>query len=328
LPQIVALLGDPDDSVRNAAAVVIGRIGTEDQSVIEALGRFALSEQADPTNMSAAIYSLGRIGAAATSEMRRLLQQGGANARLSCVTALQWIETPEACTMLGELLSDADQEVRRAACSGLVELGPLADTLLETFLLDDHALPRLYSAFIFLKRGRRKASFFHIIGNGLVSNHALVRREAAAIVSQIGRLSSDMLPYLIKGLQDPDNAVKTGCARALEHMGQLAAGATDALLKCLDISDDVLVCSCVRALGTSKSSEAAVAERIAALLEADSIYEDLPIEAAEALGRLGAAAAGTVPVLENLAKADWVGPDAKRVIRRAVKQITSPRLTE
>jgi len=130
LPQLVAMLSDPQESAdsRAAAARLIGTLDTAAHDAVPALVRAAGGDP-DPTVRSACVLSVCRVAPAeeAVAALRPILRQDSqANLRGLAATRLGKLGQAAAAAApeLAEALADRDEGVRRKAADALALLGP------------------------------------------------------------------------------------------------------------------------------------------------------------------------------------------------------------
>jgi len=132
LPQLIAMLSDPQQSAdsRAAAARLIGTLDTAASDAVPALVRTA-GRDPDPTVRSACVLSVCRVAPAeeAVAALRPILRQDSqANLRGLAATRLGKLGSAAAAAApdLTETLADRDEGVRRKAADALAALGPAA----------------------------------------------------------------------------------------------------------------------------------------------------------------------------------------------------------
>jgi HEAT repeat protein len=117
---LLALLSDPDASVRAAAAEGTGRCGLGSVAQL----RDALRRETDPAAQRAMVRALGLEGGEeAVAELERMLASEDPPLRFEAVRALGHTDSEAAFPLLVAALSDADAGIRTAALSALGELG-------------------------------------------------------------------------------------------------------------------------------------------------------------------------------------------------------------
>lgn len=126
VPALVAALRDPDPTVREQAAVALGRLGPAAREAIGPL--VATFSDEDLYLRGAAAVALGQIGSDAVPALVRALGDTSGDVRWSAAIALGRLgsQARDAVGALITALSDADENVRWCAAVALGAIGPAA----------------------------------------------------------------------------------------------------------------------------------------------------------------------------------------------------------
>jgi HEAT repeat protein len=160
---------------------------------------------------------------------------------------------------------------------------------------------------------------------------ASVRLAAAAALLRISGKDARAVEVLAKGLADGDAATRRQAARAAGLAGPAAAPLADKLAALLSDPDTRVRRSALQAIATLGPAAATAREAVTALLDRPETATD----AADALGRMGAAARPSLKALARLLTADapaqrWAavramaqigGPDAAPAVQFMIKQL-------
>ncbi len=243
VPSLLKVLGDRNASVRSSAAGALGQIGdnTAVPELLKVLG------DRDEEVRSSAAQALGQIGdSTAVLELLKALGDRDASVRDSAAEVLGRIGDSTAVPELIRALGDRHDWVRRSAAEALGQIG------------DSTAVPELIRA--------------------LGDRHDWVRSSAAGALGQIG--DSTAVPELLKALGDRHYRVRSSAAEALVQIG---SAAVPELLQALGDRHYRVRSSAAEVLGRIGDSTA-VPELIKALGDR---HDWVRRSAAEALGQIG-----------------------------------------
>ena len=203
VPQLIKLLEDEDNDVRQSAASALGRIG-EKAATYEAIKALAkLLEDEDVFLRQNAIYALNRMGErAATDEaikaLAKILNDKDSDVRKNAIYALKSMgekaATDEVIKALTKLLSEKDSDVLRNAANALAAMRERAatDEVIKalTKLLnnkDSNASVRENALYALAAMGERAATdeVVKILIKLLNDKNVFIRRSAAKTLGAI-----------------------------------------------------------------------------------------------------------------------------------------------
>jgi HEAT repeat protein len=275
LPDLIRTLRSPLPDVRARAARALGRLGWLARDSLPLLVN-ALGD-AEPAVRESAAQAIGQMG-------------------------------PDALPHLVQMLTHEDKYVRRNAVWALGKLGPLAKTTMPnlcTALRDTDPRTASGAAQALGNMGADAADAIQALTEAMRGTNIVLCRLAAKALSQIGR---EALPALIAHLRHRDPFVRGEAALALGWIGPAAASAVPALMD---------------ALRPTRASAWRIAPLPAAETPATPITppqvtpsadETSRSYAAQALGRIGPAAASAVPALTQALT------DTNEQVRQAAEQ--------
>ncbi len=209
--KLAAALADPNDEVRKAAVISLGKLKAE--SAVEAL-TVRLNDPNESIQL-ATINALAGIGSpAAGTSLAEALVRGNTEVRIRAINALETLKPAEAIDSLAKALNDANEEVQHAATEALSAIGspgtvpPLISALklkrAETRIVAVKALATL-----------KEASALGALIETLNDGHESVQ---LATCNAIGSLRDEAgfqpLAYKLTD-QTSSTLVKTACIRAL-----------------------------------------------------------------------------------------------------------------
>ncbi len=249
LPTLLEQLTDDDPNVRAAAAVSLGRLASEPETVLPRLLECfddRAAAQVDGNKAEVwyfAALAAGEYGEAVVPMVIDLLQQDDRQRRVgaSLVIMVLGPEAKDVLPTLIEALHTADLETRRPALmSAMLSLGVEAKPampLMMEFLGDEDFHTQYWACRVLGAIGAEA----HVAAPALVDllQHgvASVRRNAAAALGRIGPGSGPQaLDALIRALNDPIQPIREQAAIALGRLGDFAEPAVPALEEVL--SDD------------------------------------------------------------------------------------------
>ncbi len=260
VPSLIALLGDADADMREASARAIGEISAESDAIsaLEA----ALTDP-DQLVRDGAALGLGTIGppaARAVPSLEELLGDDWPAVRAAACEALVRItgNLPPAVAHPGtraelvvadqlparlEGLSSSSERTRGISTFEIGKLGPGAAEavpLLADLLAADHNLDvRWSAAWAFGKMGEGAAAAVPALARAVgVDPDPDVRAQAAWAIGRIAGERIDAaelaVEILRRALADPDSLVREEAAGALGHLGPQAVASVPDLARCTD----------------------------------------------------------------------------------------------
>lgn len=204
--------------------------------------------------------------------------------RLEAARALEASPDPGAVAALGKLLTDEDDEVRRAAAESLGEILDETAAPLLLPLLAAAETPFARAALLAALRKLRAADALQPALNALADENAAVRREAAGVLAYL-RNDAALAPLAERLAADADDEVRRVVAGALGFSdAPTAAAALAAALR----DPDWQVREAAAATLTKLAPSSALSDLIAAVADANW---QVAVKAAAALGRIADPAA-------------------------------------
>jgi HEAT repeat protein len=307
VPSLIPLLTDPSEQVRNTAAAAIGQIGTlPDEATPELVEGLT---DADNVVRAQTAEALGTIGTPAADAVPALIKAlGDANDRVRAKTAealgKMGPAAAAAVPALVRALGDEDNFVRVQAVHALGEIGVEAGAAVPALVgLLGHANPQV------------RAGGAHALGqikpppdqilSGLLAlagdEDGEVRAQAVFALGAVVRLTEPAGRMLLNALQDSDPQVRSAGVEALGKHGELRQAACPALLALLGDSNRDVRARLAGALPQVAGAGQKVIDGLGRLLQDDE--GAVQCAAAQALGKLGPAAAAAGPLLLQGVKA-------------------------
>lgn len=332
--ELVAALEDPESPLAFAAAFALGKLRAEQADA--ALTKAA--DNADPLLATIAAWARARIHPddatlvnAAVEKLTAGLSSPQPRVQTASISAISdlcgSIDDATEKRLAGEfvrLLASSEPDVQRAAAAALVREGPLAVDPLEEALADP---------------ARRSIAMEILAAIGPVSKDALDsfvaaladpdpahRGDAAIAIAAVGPAAAAAVPQLESMLAATDSppGIRYAAAYALGRIGPAAKAALPALTG-LTTSDDELLATVATWAGLKidPGNRSTFQAAIPLLRKALRGGQDLArLEAAVALGDIGAAAIEAVPLLELVAEEDPI-PAVRSAASQALDQIRS-----
>jgi HEAT repeat protein len=216
--ELCRCLTSPDEGLRNAASVALGKIGAPATASLELMLRFP-----DPNTLAAAVSALAMIGppaAQAAGSLDALAARAPLPLQLACASALARVtgDPARGLPILLGALASPDPAIRKLSLDRIGEMqqagGGAAPYLLNA--LNDPEAPVRAAAALAIARVRIPAaqSLAQLIW--LLDDPAPeVRVHASIALSALGREAAQALPQLRAHAQDPDaNAASAAKAAA------------------------------------------------------------------------------------------------------------------
>jgi HEAT repeat protein len=237
IDDLVRVLSDRDESVREAATVALGEIGALAAAEAVAPLTRLLESDSSPAVRRSAAATLGKFGTRAAGEpetvpaLRRALAHSDARVRQNAAWALGQIGASgveAAVPALKKLLKDGDAMVRRDTAQALGNGGAVSrDAVhdLTNTLHDDDLLVRRYATVALGKLGSVAEPAVPVLVGILDDRSANpeLQREALLALCQIGGTNApEILPALRKALRDEDPLLREVAAGALINLGDAA----------------------------------------------------------------------------------------------------------
>lgn len=330
--EIVKALDAKENSLRFAAAFALGRL--------RAKGADAALEKAatdtDPFLAAIASWSRARIhpddkqlAAAAVEKLTAGLKGGKPAVQTAAISAISdltgSIDDATEKRLTAEfvtLLSSPEADVREAAAAALVREGPLAVDALEKALADPEV--RGIAMEILTAIGPVSKAALGSFLQGLADPDPAHRGDAAIAIAAIGPDAAEAVPALRAMLTAADEPPGTryAAAYALGRIGSAARPAAADLQKLSGSDDELLATVAIWASLKIEPGDptlfAAAVPRLKKVLRGGP--ELARLEAAVALGDIGAQAADAVPMLELVSEED-PAPAVRATAKRALEQI-------
>jgi HEAT repeat protein len=250
-----------------------------------------------PSVRLSAVRALGRLGWLARDALPALteaLNDGEAKVREAAAAAVGQVG-PDAVPALAGMLRHPDKYVRRNAVWGLGKLGPLAKAVLPDLcrtLADVDPRTASGAAQALGSMGAEGADAIPALTEAMRGTNIVLCRLAAKALSQIGRPA---LATLVTHLKHHDPFVRGEAAVALGWMGPAAAPAIPHLVEVLRAKSAARPFSASAVLG-SATPATPVAIKPG---EQPATEDGCRASAAQALGRIGPAAAAAEPLLQQ-----------------------------
>lgn len=327
LPTINAALNDESGAVHYAAIYALGEIG--DPSSANVIRPYLDSEDAMLAALSA--WSLARVSPKDTAARNKAikilvgaLDNESAPVRAGAVRALAEFpgEASQFFPALITLLADENFTVVANTIETLTSFGePVVPALIDA--LNDPE--RRMAAVTILQRlgPKAKAAAVPLVEVVGTSDDPAFRQETGFALAAIGPAASGATDKLLMLLDDEDPQVVYSAVYALGNIGPAAKNAVPKLSENLRSDDDFLQLSCTWALlKIQPNNTEIVVKSVPLLIEAISELQELGrIEAAIALGEIGAAAKSAIPALRE-AEGD-PNPAVRNAASEALRKIGS-----
>jgi HEAT repeat protein len=330
--EIAKALDAQETSLRFAAAFALGRLKAKEADA--ALEKAATD--ADPLLAAIASWARARIHpddkqlvTAAVEKLTAGLAGGKPAVQTAAISAISDLKgsiddatEKRLADEFVRLLSSPEADVREAAAAALVREGPLAVDALEKALADPDV--RGIAMEILTAIGPVSKDALDSFLTALADPDPAHRGDAAIAIAAVGPDAADAVPALQAMLTSTDGppGLRYAAAYALGRIGAAAKPAAADLQK-LSGSDDQLLATVATwaSLKIEPGNTALFTAAVPLLRKALRGGEQLArLEAAVALGDIGAPAADTVPILELVSEED-PAPAVRAAAKRALEQI-------
>ena len=313
---VTSVLDSNEESLRLAAAFALGRMRSPaaDASLKKAVAGN------DPFVAAVAAWALARIHpddkalvADAVSRLRKQVASDDPEARAAGVAGLTELAESlddatrtELADAFLSLLSDPHRKVEQRAGAGLIRLGASGVPALRAKITDPALRLKVIEVLGALGTSAKPALADLIAAVGDADEE--VRGDAAVAIAAIGAEAAEAVPSLQKVVTDASlpAGVRYAAVYALGRIGPSASAAEPALRELVGSDDELMATVAVWAALKIKPDDQELRElavpRLRRALRGDR--EMVRLEAAVALGDIGAPAASAVPILELVAEDD------------------------
>ena len=305
VPAMIKALDDTDFTVRYGAAFALGRIGPAAKAAQESLQK--RTADSDHFLRAVSLWSLAKLDPKDETKRREAAKHlvtyltgnpgGVRSVAAHALAELKAGDTDVIDAFIGTL-GDKQVDVAAIAENALAQIGESAVKPLIRALENDAS--RIGAATTLGRIGAPAKAAIPALVTALGDKSAEVRREVLYALAAIGPDSRQALAAVVRSLaSDPDAATRHAAAYALGTLGPAAKDAVPALRKSLEADDRFLVMVSAWALAKIEPKSVEIAELVLPILieSLKSEQEPVQLEAADALGSLGALAAEAVPAL-------------------------------
>jgi HEAT repeat protein len=312
VPALVEALRDSEESVRQAAAEAISAIGTVPASARDTL----VGGLSDPDNLVRAhtARALGEIGSAVAGVAPALVEaltDSNHAVRAEVVEALGKIGPAAADVAVPRIvhaLHDPDSWVSALAAEALGAMGESAEEAVPALMRSlGHISPqvRANAAEALGKMGSAAQAARAALVQATADADGSVRCQAVRALGQL-RPDESARATLRNALHDADPQVRAAATNAIAQWGDESEDVRNELLRLLDDPNDVVKVQAEHALPRLVGATPDAIDRLSRrLLKDDSVW--VQAEAAQALGRLGAAAQAAGAALVEAAQTGDAG---------------------
>ncbi|MDZ8137842.1 MAG: HEAT repeat domain-containing protein [Nostoc sp. DedQUE04] len=306
LAELLGLLKDESDDVRNSAASALGKLGNASPQVVEAL--LSLFKDESEIVRDSAVVALANLGNASPQIVEALLglfKDESWNVRNSSASALGKLgnASPQVVKALLGLLKDESENVRNSAASALGKLGnasPQGVEALLGLLKDESENVRYYAASALGNLGNASPQVVKALLGLLKDESENMRYSAASALGQLGNASPQVVEALLGLLKDKSESVRYFAAFALGQLGNASPQVVEALLGLLKDKSESVRYFAAFALGQLGNASPQLVEALLGLLKDES--QIVRYSGAFALGNLGNASPRVVEALLGLLK--------------------------
>ncbi|ODG98659.1 hypothetical protein A4S05_08150 [Nostoc sp. KVJ20] len=306
LAELLGLLKDESEIVRNFAAQALGKLGNASPQLVEALLGL-LKDESQYVRFSAA-QALGKLGNASPQLVEALLGLLKDKTQIVRFSAAQVLgklgnASPQVVEALLALLKDESEIVRNSTAQALGYLGNALPQVVEALLgllKDESEIVRNSTAQALGYLGNALPQVVEALLGLLKDESESVRNSAADALGKLGNASPQVVEALLGLLKDESESVRNSAAEALGKLGNASPQVVEALLGLLKDESESVRNSTAEALGKLGNTSPQVVEALLALLKDES--PSVRNLAAEALGKLGNASPQVVEALLGLLK--------------------------
>lgn len=361
VPEIMTVLREPEEPwQRMEACITLGKIGPASAPAVPQL--IELLDDPEKGVQHAAVFALAKIGPAAELAAEKI------RGHLDTADPFDWVagswalaniypdnETVQKTTarFLAAMLTDSDQQVRRAAAQALLDLKPgpdimfpalgkglqhenpqvVEDTVTAISGLGEEAVPGLIQALEYEQMRGRAAYLLQQLGPAAAPAVAAlmkayqeeqqveVRRELLFALGNIGPAAKDAVDLAIEGCSNDNQGVRYAAFFTLGKIGPDAMRAKDTLKPHMDDKDSYYAATAAWALARIDEDDPDVVNKGVPLFvqSLDSKQSFVRHEAADSLGELGPLAKSALPALEKTAQDK--DPEVAEAAKAAIKKI-------
>ncbi len=239
IPALITLLRDPNPTLSERAAIVIGRLGPSASGAVPTLLEVLRQRTPPPP---AYVDALGQIGPAAVPPILRAIEKENPDQLTRehwSVTCLKTVGGA-AIAPLSTALADSSVSIRLAAARALGELGPVAAPAFSSLVsAAGDADPRVRATVLGALVNSRVQTLAAVsrIESALKDESPIVRLTAAQLIPHLGEQARPLAPALLAALGDRDSAVRLAVIQALPTIAGGATPAIDPLLQLLPAAD-------------------------------------------------------------------------------------------
>jgi HEAT repeat protein len=325
VPQLIAALNDKETAVKIGAAYALGKIGAKDATAVlsrlmtnpghpllSVVCAWALVQinPDDPQLVNSAVNLLASTLASDRVHLRREASKSLAELKVAPVKALP---------SLIAAMADADPQVLENVSEALVKWGRGNVAEIAAGLRDPKR--RECAVRTLAKIGKDAKAAVPQLAAALKDADPMFRREALFALAHIGSDAASAVPQIQPELADQTPEVRYAAIYALGKIGPAAKGAAADLRKNLNNEDEFLkIASMWALLQIQGKDEQLVREAVPAFTKILKDDQELRrLEAVNALGELGPAAAIALPTLKQLAQSDT--PAVRKAATDAIVKI-------
>ncbi|MBN4001292.1 HEAT repeat domain-containing protein [Nostoc sp. LPT] len=305
---VEALLGllkdESESSVCYSAALALGILGNASLQIVEALLGLLKDESEIVLSSAALVFSmLENASPLVVEALLGLLKDKSQSVCLLAAFALGKLSnpSPQVVEALLGLLKDESKGMRNSATEALGKLGnasPLVVEALLGLLKDKSEIVRESATEALGKLGNASPLVVEALLTLLKDESEIVRESAALALGKLGNTSPQLVEVLLGLLKDKSKIVRNSAADALGKLGNASPLVVEALLGLLKDKSEIVRESATEALGKLGNASPLVVEALLTLLKDES--EIVRESAAEALGKLGNASPLVVEALLGL----------------------------